>query len=349
MNIVTFIRNTIDKTVYIEWETRVENIKHFQVYLTNNENSVLVSNTSLSFFTDYLNFNPIESSDMSYLIQAIDNNNDVIDSCRTESYTSLSRSQRASINILKYKAQIAFSNTQWAEKAYVIKQKVAGTKCSCFTDDFNASNDPGCPKCYGTGIVGGYMPLIPTFVIPLSAQVMDSGINAQLPTRKEYAQLAMPSYPAIKPGDHILLVNTGIYEVTRSTYSAVGRQRTATQMVEASLLSGDNKIYEVNFTSSMNTEIHSIEYSPKNKELIINGKNLVPYIGKFKIRVEDPSGKHYHTFYGVDIKKRKHGAVSPTKIILNIPDSITVYSTAFISLNMEHFKNIKVTLLQEEE
>jgi hypothetical protein len=57
----------------------------------------------------------------------------------------------------RYRKWIILDND--AEYVDILIRFLSGTRCDCFSGEYEGDARPDCPKCFGTGYVGGYAPL----------------------------------------------------------------------------------------------------------------------------------------------------------------------------------------------
>ena len=300
MKLSNITKSINDKTIFLEWEDVPSKAINYKILFTEDDtivdNWTLVGVTSNIFFQDSFNYDKtILNKRVVYKIQALDNRDTVIEELIVSSDRLPRMLLDRTLNILRYKANIAFRNSNWSDPVYVLKRRRSGTRCSsCYTRDMRASSKPDCEICYGTGFVGGYYDPIPTYMMELQENIKKRTINEHTATTYADITVASPSFPELNEKDYIILEGVGRFLVQDSSTRSLHSTKSPTSLVRLNLVDPKDPIYKYNIEDKKST-ITSIK--AEDGGIVVEGTRLIPVFGQTKLIVRNTSNREYEVYY----------------------------------------------------
>jgi len=118
----------------------------------------------------------------------------------------------------------------------------------------------------------------------------------------------MPTFPGVKNGDYIIMENEGRFQVTGGDPKAIISQISPTRIVEMTLLSPIDPIYNYDITDTLSS-ITEIKSNIEEGSVDITGLNLVPIFGETKLIIWDGDNNEYEVYKGEHLRY-----ISPTRL-----------------------------------
>lgn len=288
MKLDNITKNIVGEYIYLSWEDAPSDAVSFNIYYSLNE---VISNdwnelgsTSNNYFSDYINFrHSILNQRITYKIEAVDIGDNILDNLIINTDTQDEELLSRTLNVLSRDAEIALRNNQWSRDAFILKPRKSGVFCSCYSQDLRASAKPTCTDCYGKGYIGGFYDPMHSFAIVLEEQVKRRTVNEKKPTSYDVVTAVMPSFPQVVEDDYVYLKNIGIFQVMRSTTNSVLGSHTPTSLITMSLLKPNNVIYNYPLVDVITTVTNITQDGVDRNKFYVNGDNLIPYFGEFKL------------------------------------------------------------------
>ncbi len=290
------------KNIILTWTSSTPDITNFKISYALDDRvtdyKVLGYSTNL-FFVDTWNYEKtILNHRVTYKIEALNPRGETVDTVVTTSDTIPKTLLQRTMNILRRKAALVLRNSQWTGSAFLFKRRITGVTCPvCFSKDLKASANPVCPECFGQGYVGGFYDPIPTFTLPLQEQVKNRKINEKVATSYDLLKVTMPSFPIAREGDYLYIENEGWFQVTGSTGSAILSKKTATHVVDLTLLDPKDPIYKFPVDKSL-SQVSGVSLQVAENSIIIQGSKLIPVFGETKLNIKDTGSNGYAVMYG---------------------------------------------------
>lgn len=300
MKIANVTKNINDKTIFLEWKDVPSKAINYRILYTLDETVVddwtVVGITSNTFYQDPFNYkNSILNKRIIYKIQALDSTDTVIDELVINSDRLPRELLDRTLNILEYKANVAFRNSNWSDPVYILKKRKSGTRCTnCYSRDMRASSDPECGTCYGTGFVGGYYDPIPTYMLVLQENIKKKAINEYSATSYSDITATFPSFPLVEGGDYVLVEGVGRFLVQDSSTRGILSTKSPTSLVRLHLLDPKDPIYNYDVVDKKST-VKSVV--AENGGITITGTSLIPIFGETKLIIRNLTNREHEVYY----------------------------------------------------
>lgn len=330
MKVTNIYRDVNTQETYLEWDDAPTATNYFTVYYNRTSNLSewsTLGTTGNTFYLDIVNTrDTILFQELVYKITAHNQAGTVIDTVIVNNDPVMNKRPlyERTLNILRYQADIALRNSNWAFHSYIIKPKTTGVFCSCYQRDLRRSNNPQCDSCYGKGRVGGFYDPIPSTVKILTEQIKTKDINEFVPLSYDLLQVTIPTTVKVFNGDYLIIPDLGMrFVVTASNIDGVVSARTATQTCTISRLKNTDVFYSYPIADKVTT-VSSV--FTENGYTTVTGTNMFPIMGSIKLVLGNADGYDLGVYTSWDIT-----ALKDTEIVFRTDlYNISNYSYRFL-------------------